>query len=69
MKRRLRFRPKSGAQLSEIGFRFVPNLNETRMRGRARVVRLRRCARLNDLQRQLLGRLALDRERTSQRPR
>ena len=60
-----RFRPdrEYGAAPSSDGFRFVPCLNEGRMRGRARLLGRRRRARLTILAQALLAQLALDRER------
>ena len=48
---------------TEHGFRFVPKVDEGRMRGRAHLVVRRRRARLTALSQALLAQVALDRER------
>jgi hypothetical protein len=63
LSRRISLDSRDGAGLIQPSSRFVPKVNETCLRGRARLLGRRRRARLTALQRRLLARLCLDRER------
>ncbi|PZU74117.1 MAG: hypothetical protein DI531_08065 [Brevundimonas sp.] len=69
LSRRIPLDSRDGAGLIHNRSRFVPKVNETCLRGCARLVGRRRRARLTALLRRLLARLCLDRERRPARQR